>query len=62
MFFQGIPYFFWDRAAVTNESDAKTQHPAQVKVGRSSQAAANAIVALLSLATAVVTLVEKILH
>jgi hypothetical protein len=66
MFFQGIPYFFWSQSADTQaaaagaSSEVRGSDPGGSRVNR--KAAANAIVALLALVTAVVTLVEKILR
>jgi len=61
MFFYGVPYLFWQGTG--SETGAKAPAGEEGK-GRefraSSKAAANAIVALLALATAVVTLVEKL--
>lgn len=63
LFFHGIPYFFWKKGSKTqeNESTTSTNTIAIKEVRKSNlKAIANIIVALLALATAIVTLIEKI--
>lgn len=66
MFFQGIPYFFWNKDGDSQKGadahDAATVEPAAPREFKANtKAAANAIVAFLALATAVVTLIEKLM-
>ncbi len=66
LFFHGVPYFFWESGVDAQhpaagdefpEPDHKTEKATKAKL---FQVIANVIVALLSLATAVVTLVSKL--
>lgn len=66
MFFQGIPYFFWNKDGASPKGvdahPAATVEPAAPREFKANRkAAANAIVAFLALATAVVTLIEKLM-
>lgn len=63
LFFHGIPYFFWKKDTGAQEAEPPNSKNTIVKKDSRKinlEAMANIIVALLALATAVVTLVEKI--
>lgn len=66
LFFHGIPYFFWkdevdiQSTGISPTSDQETQHKSR-KLKTNLEVVANIVIALLALATAIVTLVEKIL-
>jgi hypothetical protein len=67
MFFQGVPYLFWIDRAVSQEGIGTQEHAVSVPTVQREhranwRAAANGIVALLALATAVVTLLDKIVR
>jgi len=63
LFFQGIPYFFW-KEGVNDKNNNLTDADIQIKKSQTRKVnleiIANVFVALLALATAIVTLIDKI--
>ncbi len=67
LLFHGLAYFFWKPPRIATEAPTSPAHPSEADIGQASrqktnlEIIANIIIALLSLAAAIFTFVERIL-